>query len=252
MSEKIGIYEALAAITSELGAITKDKRCTQGANFAYRGIDDVYNALNPLLGKHGVFVLPSAGERTTEGRTTKNGSYMEVVTVKMTYRFCHKDGSFVECATIGEAMDSGDKATNKAMSVAHKYAVLQTFCVPTEDLQLDDPDREAHQLAPREIKQVREKAKESNPNPPTEAQMKALNTLLSKQFGKDRVAKLKEMEAFTERKLTSCLDLTKDEVSNYLDAMTAHIEQRKTINRLIEKAEQYTPASESYGPEEAY
>jgi len=221
MSDNIGIYEAMAKIQAELGAITKDKKCEKGGDFVYRGIDDVYNALNPLLGKHGVFVLPTAHERTSESRTTRNGGSMEVVTVRMTYRFCYKDGSFVECTTIGEAMDNGDKATNKAMSIAHKYAVLQTFCVPTEDMRLDDPDREAHQLAPREIKQAREQAKKNNTNPPTEAQMKALNAILSKALGKDREAKLKEMEDFTGRKLTSCLDLTKDEVSSYIGATQA-------------------------------
>lgn len=225
MSETNGIYEAMAKIQAELGAITKDKRCTQGANFAYRGIDDVYNALNPLLGKHGVFVLPSAGERTTEGRTTKNGAYMEVVTVKMTYRFCHKDGSFVECATIGEAMDSGDKATNKAMSVAHKYAVLQTFCVPTEDLQLDDPDREAHQLAPREIKQAREQAKAANPEPMSKEQSSALMAYLTRKHGNDRDAYLAELSQFFERKISSSRELTKTMVSQFLDYVMNQMNQ---------------------------
>lgn len=110
--ENMGIYKALAAITGEIGAITKDKRCEYGAHFNYRGIDDVYNALNPLLGKYGVFVLPRALEHEAQRRATKNGS-AEHVTVRMCYRFCQEDGSFVECETIGEAMDSGDKATNK-------------------------------------------------------------------------------------------------------------------------------------------
>ena len=37
-------------------------------------------------------------------------------------------------------MDSGDKASNKAMSAAFKYACFQTFCIPTEEMQ--DPDAE--------------------------------------------------------------------------------------------------------------
>jgi len=225
-----GIYEAMAAIQAELGAITKDKRCTQGANFAYRGIDDVYNALNPLLGKHGVFVLPSAGERTTECRTTRNGAAMEVVTVRMTYRFCHKDGSFVECSTIGEAMDSGDKATNKAMSVAHKYAVLQTFCVPTEDLQLDDPDREAHQLAPRQkAQQQREAAKAANPDPMTQAQSTMLMAYLTKKYTQGseeekRDAYLKDLSSFFGKTITTSRELTRQMVSEYLDAVNSTAE----------------------------
>ena len=219
MSETNGIYEAMAKIQAELGAITKDKKCEKGGDFVYRGIDDVYNALNPLLGKHGVFVLPTAHERTSESRTTRNGGSMEVVTVRMTYRFCYKDGSFVECTTIGEAMDNGDKATNKAMSIAHKYAVLQTFCVPTEDMRLDDPDREAHQLAPREIKQAREQAKAANPEPMTSEQSKALMAYLTKKYGNNRNAYLTELSEFFERPIKTSRELTRKMVSDFLDVI---------------------------------
>ena len=66
-----------------------------------------------------VFVLPIAHERTSENRATRNGGAMEVVIMRMEYKFCHEDGSSVTCQTVGEAMDSGDKATNKAMAIAH-------------------------------------------------------------------------------------------------------------------------------------
>ena len=44
-------------------------------------------------------------------------------------------------------MDSGDKATNKAMSIAFKYACFQTFCIPTEEMV--DPDAECHEVKPK-------------------------------------------------------------------------------------------------------
>ena len=221
--DNIGIYEAMGKIQAELGTITKDKRCTQGANFAYRGIDDVYNALNPLLGKHGVFVLPIARERMAETRTTRSGASMEVVTVRMTYRFCHRDGSFVECTTIGEAMDSGDKATNKAMSIAMKYAIFQTFCVATEDLQLDDPDREAHQLAPREQQpQAPQRPTEQSkpqqaPQRPTEQQTQDLMAYLTLKYGDRKEGYLAELSAFFGRKIKGFSDLTSGMVQAFLN-----------------------------------
>lgn len=132
-----GIYKAMANIIKEIGHISKEKQTTGFANYKYRGIDDVYNAINPLMGKFGVFVLPMAQERTSEERKTSKGSANYVI-MRMTYRFCHEDGSYVECSTVGEAMDSGDKGTNKAMSIAMKYALFQIFCIPTEEM--DDPD----------------------------------------------------------------------------------------------------------------
>lgn len=221
---EMGIYKALAAITSEIGAIAKDKRCQQGASFNYRGIDDVYNALNPLLGKYGVFVLPLAGERSSEERKTKNGAHMTVVTMRMTYRFCHEDGSSVECQTVGEAMDSGDKATNKAMAVAHKYAILQTFCIPTEDM--EDPDAQAIELTPREKKvdrerlaEVRKAARENNPSPASDPQRKKLFAMMHERHGNNRDAILAELADFFGRPIQSSNELSAGEVSSVIDAM---------------------------------
>lgn len=226
-TQPTGIYAAMAAIAAEIGAIGKDKRCTQGANFAYRGIDDVYNALNPIMAKHGVFVLPIAGERTTETRQTQKGATIEVVVLRMTYRFCHADGSSVEAVTIGQAMDSGDKATNKAMAIAHKYAILQAFCIPTEDM--EDPDAVAEQLAPRgaqprrqqqrQATQQREAAKANNPDPMTKAQSAALMAHLTKRFGEDRDKYLDELSRFFGRPITSSRELTRDMASRYIDAI---------------------------------
>ena len=215
-----GIYAAMAAVMAEMTAIGKDKKCTQGANFSYRGIDDVYNAIQPLLGKHKIFVLPCAMERTSESRTTRNGANMEVVTVKMHYVFCHADGSSVECCTIGEAMDSGDKATNKAMAIAHKYAILQAFCVPTEDM--DDPDSVAHSLESREktaVRRTREKAAAENPSPATDAQRKAFFAAMRQRHGENREEILAELSNFFGREIASSNELTKDEISEFLDAL---------------------------------
>jgi len=66
------IYAAIAAMVGEIGAITKDKRNTQGTGYNYRGIDDVMNALNPLLAKHQVFIVPEALDKTREERASRS------------------------------------------------------------------------------------------------------------------------------------------------------------------------------------
>lgn len=230
MKQPNGIYSAMAAIVSEIGAIGKDKRCSQGASFAYRGIDDVYNALNPIMAKHGVFVLPIAGERKTEYRQTQKGATIEIVVMRMTYKFCHADGSSVEAVTVGQAMDSGDKATNKAMAIAHKYAILQAFCIPTEDM--EDPDAVAEQLDPcdpqkrrpqtqeqRQVAQQREAAKANNPDPMTKAQHSAVMAYLTRRHGNDRQGYIDELSAFFGRTITSSAELTKSMASEFIDAI---------------------------------
>lgn len=127
-----GIHEALAAIMEECGAITKGRKNKhQGYNF--RGVDDVYYALNPLMTKHNVFTSPEILDDRHEERKSGKGGVLIYRVFKIKYTFYHKDGSSLSAVVIGEGMDSGDKASNKAMSVAHKYALLQMFCIPTEE-----------------------------------------------------------------------------------------------------------------------
>lgn len=139
------IYTRMASVMAEIGAIGKDSR-NQQQGFNYRSIDAVYNALSPLLAKHSIFTTPEVLDKTREERTNKNGTVLAFTCLRMRYTFWAPDGTSVACVVEGEGMDSGDKSSNKAMAIAHKYALLQTFCIPTEDQK--DPDAEVHEVAP--------------------------------------------------------------------------------------------------------
>lgn len=137
------IYGAICDIMRDIGSIGKDKANTQ-QGYKFRGVDDVYNALQPVLVKHRVFPVPIIIEERREDRTSSKGNALIYTILKMKYRLYADDGSFVEAETIGEGMDSGDKSANKAMSVAYKYAMFQLLCIPTEAV---DPDSETHEVA---------------------------------------------------------------------------------------------------------
>ena len=145
--EKQLIYEAISSVMEEIGAIGKTSKNSQ-QGFMYRGIDAVMNAINPALVKHKVFIVPEVLEQTRDERQTKSGSVLIYSICKVRFRFYAQDGSYVEAITIGEGMDSGDKATNKAMSIAFKYACFQVFCIPTEEMV--DPDAECHEVKPKQ------------------------------------------------------------------------------------------------------
>lgn len=128
------VYQAIAAVTRQMGheGISKARK-NQQQGYNFRGIDDVYNALSTMLAENKLCILPNVLEREVIERQTKNGGALFYVTVKVRFDFVSaEDGSKHEVVTYGEAMDSGDKATNKAMSAAYKYAAMQTFCIPTE------------------------------------------------------------------------------------------------------------------------
>jgi hypothetical protein len=128
------VYQAIAKVQAALAkeGIGKDRN-NQQQGYKFRGIDDVYNALSSLLAENGLCILPRVLSRIVTERITKNGATLFYVVVDVEYDFVSaSDGSKHTIQVCGEAMDSGDKATNKAMSAAYKYACLQTFCIPTE------------------------------------------------------------------------------------------------------------------------
>jgi hypothetical protein len=126
------IYERLVAILGELPAIGKDARNEQ-QKFMYRSHDAVLNALNPLLAKYGVFTVPTVLERTTAQRTTRGGGVMYEVNLHVMFTFYGATGDCVQASAWGEGTDSGDKSTNKAMTMAFKNVLAQTFAISTED-----------------------------------------------------------------------------------------------------------------------
>lgn len=134
------IYASLVAVSAELAktGIAKDRQ-NVAQNFRFRGIDDVMNAVSPILAKHDVVFLMTYEDYPDVDRVTGKGTTLIYSKVRGTFSFVSaKDGSRVEVTTVGVAMDSGDKATNKAMSASLKYALLQTFLIPTEST--DDAD----------------------------------------------------------------------------------------------------------------
>jgi hypothetical protein len=146
------VYKAINAVQAELSSvgITKDRRNMQGSGYNFRGIDDVYNAIAPLLAKHSLCILPRVLTRECVERSSKSGGALFYVTVEVEFDFVSaEDGSKHTVKTFGEAMDSGDKATNKAMSAAYKYAAFQAFSIPTEAD--NDADAHTHSVAPKTV-----------------------------------------------------------------------------------------------------
>lgn len=167
------IYSAIVDAMGQINAIAKG-RSNSMQNFKYRGIDDVMNELHPILAKCGIFIVPTVlEEQRAEGKTSKGG-VIYFTRLKIKFTFYAKDGSFFESVVIGEAMDSGDKASNKALSIGLKYALLQVFCIPTEDDK--DPDSVSYDFI---ANKGAEKAFDNVPQKQTSQARTELSTLLS-------------------------------------------------------------------------
>lgn len=136
------IHVLMSRVMADVGAIPKSRQTSQGggASYKFRGIDEVMNKLQDVLVKHGVFFTPDVLEYDHERYTTKSGTGMISAKFKIRFTFYGPGGDRVSATVIGEAADSGDKASNKAMSIGMKYALLQVFCIPTEEMGEEDPD----------------------------------------------------------------------------------------------------------------
>ena len=202
MAEQL-IFKAISQAMTDIGAVGKGSKNTQ-QGFMYRGIDAVMNAINPALIKNKIFVVPEVIEQKREERTSSKQNLLIYSIVTMRFRFYAEDGSYVEATTIGEGMDSGDKATNKAMSIAFKYACFQVFCIPTEEME------EADNTTPPET--VPDHS-ETNNQPITEVYIKSLEDKIARKglhvesiCGKYKVNQLSELNFGQYTQIMSILD----------------------------------------------
>jgi hypothetical protein len=233
------IHEAIAAIMDEVGGVGKTRTNPQ-QGYKYRGIADVTLACQPIMAKHKVHATPHAIlNECADYIDTKSGSKMLHVRQTIEYRFYHADGSFFPCVVTGEAMDSGDKTSNKVMSAALKYALTQTFCIPETDPDADteaqspqrtgapQPETAKPPAAPAPAGQPARKPQVSNPDDPiTGPQSKAIHALLTKVGISDDLERMEHVSriAGITPTITSVASLTKGEASTVIEALGKELE----------------------------
>lgn len=212
----IAVNEVKAAIAKT--GISKD-RSNQQQGYKFRGIDDVYNALAPIMAEANLVVYPTVLKREVVERVNQKGTALFYTTVEVRFDFVSAiDGSERSVVTYGEAMDSGDKATNKAMSAALKYAYMQTFCIPTEGD--NDADAQTHEVIANAVSMA------YDPEQNKQAYEQALKTI----SGFDTVEKIETYFKTNKNKLNK---LPKD---YFEDIIQACANQKSSINNTLNGA----------------
>ncbi len=145
MQEKTNLAAKMAKISGELGAIPKTRPPGSTVSYAFRSIDDVMNALNPLLSREGIIVLSKVIDRKLIPVTSKSGTmgYLADVIYELTFDDGTETKSTQEWSI---AVDYGDKSATQAMSMAYKYALIRVFVVTTKDLIANDADNRAVEM----------------------------------------------------------------------------------------------------------
>lgn len=212
MSENNGIHQAMANVLKDLRAIGKNNKNEGPQKYNYRGIDDIYNEIKPLFGKYGVYCMPEVIDYEMKQLSLspdRNGNprSQSMTTAIVMFKFYHSDGSSVSCKTIGEGRDSGDKSMNKALIAAHKYALTQILCIPTEDVKMDDADR----TDPEEP---------ILPEMATEDQRRELGGLLVLYYGEGETKLFMEgLTSMMGRRVKSSAELTREEADEAIESV---------------------------------
>ncbi len=179
----LSIDKAIPAVMAEMAAVGKNRTNPQ-QGYSYRGIDDVYNALQKVMAKYGVYTVPYLEDYQIEERTSAKGSVLFFCRVVVNYTIYAQDGSSRTVRIVGLGMDSGDKGINKALAVAHKYCLLQLFCIPTDEEK--DPEAESPEVLKKEP--MASSAKQEKPAPEKvliNAKMREDERVLAEMLNKD-------------------------------------------------------------------
>lgn len=184
------VFDAIAAIMGELPAIGKGGKAADAqGGYAYRGIEQITAALQPLLAKHGVVVVPQADLiSVTKSPGMKTDNWTDTV-LRVKWCIYGPDGTFVEAQTIGIGRDNADKGANKAMSQATKYLYLELFCISDKKDEAENQDY-THGYA------------EARPPAPKTAGMKVVDRIAGKSPETQAALRaLKKDPRFVDRKL---------------------------------------------------
>lgn len=231
------IHELIGKGMARIGAIGKDSKNAQ-QGFMYRGIDAVYNALNPVMAELGLFITPEIIDQKREERVTKTGAVLTYTILTIKYTVYAPDGSNVTLTVLGEGMDSGDKSSNKAMSIAMKYAMFQLFLIPTEELK--DPDADVY----TDIQPKGQKKQEAKPaeKPMQKAEKPAVENVKVNPVGDYIANEIKFLQRTTEEESYSAMRAKFNAIGKRLieegktppvDWKTATIEQAKAYAEAI-------------------
>lgn len=212
---QVPIHVALANILRCVQAIPKDDRNAQ-QNYAFRGIDRTVDALHNLFAVNGVVPLPSYRVTDMHTAPTRSGGIMEVITLEGEITFVGPMGDSLTVQTIGHASDTADKAANQAMQAALKYALFQTFLIPTGD---PDADFKTEERAGASVPSTNGNSQESAPriprpgaNPTGASAVKRANpqidwafldTMTDSEFVMDVLGKLDKYGKLSEKQLAA-------------------------------------------------
>ena len=137
------VHQAILAAMEDVRAVGKDSLYNQGGTrFQFRGVEAVMNAVAPAARRHGLIpAVVDIGREYKEGTTKAGGAKLDCY-VTVTWNVYGPDGDHITVMSAGEASDTADKATSKALAVARRNMWVDLLCLATQDWDENAPQIE--------------------------------------------------------------------------------------------------------------
>ena len=217
-SEKIGALAAalakaqagftFAAKSAEAPILSKNKdgKTYQSGKRTYADLQSVLDAVREGLANNGIAVIQAPMPCKKDGillRTT----------------LAHESGEWIasELELPNDRM-GGVQGMGSALTYARRYALAAMVGIAQDDDDGETAMAESRKAEKQRVQQVRQQAKEQNHDAPSREMLQALMATLKERGCKEREEYLAELSAFFQREVKSSNELTRAEISEYLNA----------------------------------
>lgn len=214
----------LAKVMQEVKYIEK-KGYNKFNRYKYATESDVSEKIREVLSELNVIMMPDVVENSTREHTNRKGHVEYIATVKVKFTFIDGDtGEELSIHSVGEGQDAGDKGYYKAITGAHKYALMKAFMIPTGD----DPEQDV---------QMEEGNSPQNQVPDNSITQEQVGLLKSKALELAGITNVKDSDVFMEMKITDVTKLNKDQAVRAIGYLDNKI---KEANKNVQSSTQAT------------
>lgn len=217
-SEKIGALAAalakaqagftFAAKSAEAPILSKGKdgKTYQSGKRTYADLQSVLDAVREGLTANGIAVIQAPMPSKKDG-------------IMLRTTLAHESGEWIasELELPNDRM-GGVQGMGSALTYARRYALAAMVGIAQDDDDGETAMAESRKAEKQRVQQTRQQAAESNHDAPSAEMFRALMATLTERGCKEREEYLAELSAFFRREVKSSKELTRAEISEYLNA----------------------------------
>jgi hypothetical protein len=219
----LNLYQKLARITGELGAIKKGGT-NREQGYAFIEAAAISGELRPLIARYNIVIVPymaTAAKQHRQQFKTAKGTIGTTALIPFTFVVINADkpDEKFSVSWTGEATDYADKVTNKAATAAIKSYLKAQFHISEQG---DDPDADSPKIDSDQKPEVTIVNTSTAPSDDrvTPKQLAKLNAMFNDMGVSDRNERLAQVAEIVGHEIETSTKLTKAEASTVIERLT--------------------------------